>query len=74
MYITKDSFIVLQMIKATYLLKKRLRFKGVHVALTGRLLYSRMLINVHGFSGVTKLHQTQVNFSFRLGNSTKTIT
>ena len=46
------------MIKATYLLKKRLRFKGVHVALTGRLLF----INLYGhrFSGVTKLHQTQV--------------
>ena len=46
------------MIKATYLLKKRLRFKGVHVALTRRLLF----INLYGhwFSGVTKLHQTQV--------------
>ena len=46
------------MIKATYLLKKRLRFKGVHVTLTRRLLY----INLNGnwFSGVTKLHQAQV--------------
>ena len=46
------------MIKATYLLKKRLRFKGVHVTLTRRLLF----INLYGhwFSGVTKLHQTQV--------------